>query len=70
MESVVITITVPGALTILTLAASFIIYVGRAENRLGKFEERVGNMKQQLDRMEGAINKLFDRDYERTQKDS
>lgn len=36
--------------------------------RLGKFEERVANMKAQLDRMESAINKLFERDYERNQK--
>lgn len=63
-----ITISVPAAITILTLFVSFLVYVARAENRLGRFEERVGNMKSQLDRMEVAINKLFDRDYERQQQ--
>lgn len=63
-----IEISTSSAITIVVLFISFLGYVGRAELRLGKFEERVGNMKAQLDRMEEAINKLFDRDYERNQK--
>lgn len=64
-----ITVSVPAALTIFALFIGFLGYVGRTENRLGRFEERVANMKPQLDRMEGAINKLYERDYERNQKE-
>lgn len=70
MSEALITITTPAALTILGLFVSFLVYVGRAENRLGKFEERTGALKAQLDRVEEAINKLFDRDYERNRDQS